>query len=97
MLGRLLNSKRLAERNRLGQQPRHATSARGRGGGRHDAECRQADPELSALFGDGYRQLHGQANANVAAGDVLGPARAARGAMAWRHISIATNRCRSSG
>lgn len=66
MLGRLLNSKRLAERNRLGQQPR-ATRNISAGGDLGTAE----DAELSTLFGANYRQLHGQANANVAAGDVL--------------------------
>lgn len=67
MLGRLLNSKRLADRNRLGQQPRATrnVSAQADGSGAED-------PELAALFGETYRQLHSQPNANVAAGDVLG-------------------------
>ena len=73
MLGRLLNSKRLAERNRLGQQPRATrnVSAGGEGAGGPTPSASEPDPELLALFGDSYRQLHGQANANVAAGDVL--------------------------
>lgn len=69
MLGRLLNSKRLAERNRLGQQPR-ATRNISAGIGADLGDTTE-DRELATLFGDNYRQLHGQANANVAAGDVL--------------------------
>lgn len=66
MLGRLLNSKRLADRNRLGQQPgaTRNVSAQAAAGPVEDAE-------LVTLFGDTYRQLHSQPNANVAAGDVL--------------------------
>lgn len=70
MLGRLLNSKRLAERNRLGQQPRATRNVSAGGEGRVGLAPAE-DAELATLFGDTYRQLHSQANANVAAGDVL--------------------------
>jgi UDP-2,3-diacylglucosamine pyrophosphatase LpxH len=67
MLGRLLNSKRLAERNRLGQQP-GATRNVSAGSDASPTE----DPELATLFGDAYRQLHRRPSENIAAGDVLG-------------------------
>ncbi len=71
MLGRLLNSKRLAERNRLGQQPGATRNVSAQAGSSANAG-HDTDEELLTLFGDSYRQLHSQANANVAAGDVLG-------------------------
>lgn len=67
MLGRLLNSKRLAERNKLGQQPGATRNVSAQA----DAAREAPDDELLTLFGDTYRQLHSQASKNVAAGDVL--------------------------
>ena len=67
MLGRLVNGKRLADRNRLGRQP-GATKNVSSGAGGDGA----VDAELLATFGDAYTQLRANATANVAAGDVLG-------------------------